>query len=95
MAATCSPSRISHPQDDREVLNAADSGVASFGLFEGETPWGPWKTIFYEDDFLDDKVKFSYFIPAPWIAGDGRAFWLAFSGWPEYDNLNLIRCRLD
>ena len=83
------------PDDDREVLNAADSRVASFGLFEAPTPWGPWKTIHYEDDFLDDKVKFSYFIPAPWVSGDGRSFWLAFSGWPEYDNFNLIRCRLE
>ena len=83
------------PGDDREVLNAADSHVGSFGLFEGETPWGPWKTVHYQDDFLDELVKFSYFIPAPWISGDGRTFWLAFSGWPEYDNFNLIRCHLE
>ena len=71
------------PDDDREVLNAADSRVASFGLFEAPTPWGPWTTVHYEDNFLDDKVKFSYFIPAPWISADGRTFWLAFSGWPS------------
>lgn len=80
--------------DDRVVLNAADSRVASLGVFEAPTPWGPWRTIHYADDFLDDKVKFSYFIPAPWISGDGLSFWLAFSGWPEYDNFNLIRARL-
>ena len=81
--------------DDRAVLNAADSRVGSFGLFESETPWGPWRTVHYQDDFLDALVKFSYFIPGPWISADGRTFWLAFSGWPEYDNFNLIRCRLN
>jgi len=80
--------------DDREVLNAADSRVASFGVFDAPTPWGPWSTIHYQDNFLDDKVKFSYFIPTPFISGDGLSFWLAFSGWPEYDNVNWIRGRL-
>ena len=82
------------PGDDREAPNAADSGVAGLGVFDAPTPWGPWTTIHYQDDFLDDKVKFSYFVPESFIAGDGLTFWLAFSGWPEYDNFNLIRCRL-
>lgn len=82
------------PDDDRVVLNAADSRVASLGVFDAPTPWGPWTTVHYEDNFLDDKVKFSYFVPASYISGDGRELWLAFSGWPEYDNFNLIHCTL-
>ena len=80
--------------DNREALAMKDSGVASFGVFDAPAPWGPWSAVHYEDNFLDDKVKFSYFIPPPFISGDGLSFWLAFSGWPEYDNVNWIRARL-
>lgn len=80
--------------DDRTVARIRDSGVASLGLFEAATPWGPWRTVYYEDTFLDEYVKFTYMIPTSYIAPDGGSFWLAWSGWPEYDNVNFIHATL-
>ncbi len=79
------------PGDNRDAVNAADSGVASLGVFDAPTPWGPWTTVYYEDDFKDGRVKFSYMIPTKYISSDGTTFWLAWSGWPEYDNVNFLR----
>ncbi|MDA0205473.1 MAG: DUF4185 domain-containing protein [Acidobacteria bacterium] len=82
------------PHDNPAATQAPESGLSSLGVFEAPTPWGPWTTVHYEDDFLDDKAKFSYFIPTPWVSADGREFWLTYSGRPEYASFNLIRCRL-
>jgi len=77
--------------DNRDHILA---DIAGLGIFEAPTPWGPWSTVFYQDDFLDGHVKFSFFIPTKFISSDGKSFWLAFSGWPEYDNVNFIKGRL-
>ncbi|QGJ68815.1 Hypothetical protein PBC10988_4780 [Planctomycetales bacterium 10988] len=82
------------PGDDRKTPLVRDSGVASFGLFDAPTPWGPWTTVHYQDNFKDGLVKFSYFIPTKLISQDGREFWLAWSGWPEYDSVRFVQGRL-
>lgn len=79
------------PRDDRDVELVRHSGVASLGVFDAPAPWGPWSTVYYEDSFLDDYVKFAYMIPTAYLQPDADAFWLGWSGWPEYDNVNFIR----
>ena len=76
--------------DDRSAGDAAHTRVASFGMFDAPTPWGPWTTVAYEDNFKDSHVKFSYFLPTKYMSQDGLGLWLAWSGWPEYDNVNFV-----
>ena len=82
------------------VGHGADAG--HLGLFEGDEPWGPWRTVDYEDrglgmtggDYLG--VQF----PSAWLSADGRTLWAVFScygkgGCGRYqDRYNLISGRL-
>jgi len=77
--------------DDRTDVLASTS---SLGIFDAPTPWGPWTTVYYQDHFLDDFVKFNYIIPTKFMSPNGQSFWLGWSGWPEYDNVNFIKGRL-
>ena len=79
------------PDDNRETIFPSEAHIASLGMFEAPNPWGPWKTVFYEDNFVDEYVKFSYFIPPKFISPDDHTFWLVWSGWPEYDNVSFIK----
>ncbi len=68
--------------------------VASIGVFDSPTPWGPWTTVCYQDDFFDDETKFNYIVPTKYISQDGLTFWLAWSGWPYYDNVTFVEATL-
>lgn len=68
---------------------ATDDRPTSFGIFESVNPWGPWHTVLYVDNLVDDKVKFSYFIPNKYV--EKNDFWLMYSGWPEYDNVSFLK----
>ena len=72
------------PEGDR-------SKTAGIGVFDAPAPWGPWTTVQYTDRFRDGLFKFTYFIPGKYADRDGKTFWLAWSGYPEYDNVNFIR----
>lgn len=54
----------------------------------------PWTTVAYHDNFKDNLVKFSYFIPTKLLGRDGKTFWLAWSGWPEYDSVSFVKGEL-
>tara|TARA_R110000764_G_scaffold145244_1_gene232979 strand:+ start:4103 stop:5164 length:1062 start_codon:yes stop_codon:yes gene_type:complete len=75
-------------EDNRDTILA---DVSSLGIFDAPNPWGPWTTVYYKDYFLDKLVKFNYIIPAKFLSYDGKSFWLGWSGWPEYDNINFIK----
>ncbi len=77
--------------DLRDSVRAPETKISSFGIFDAPTPWGPWTTVIYEENFLDDYVKFNYIIPNKYLSEDGKTFWLGWSGWPEYDNINFIK----
>jgi len=79
--------------DKRNEVRAPNTHMSSFGIFDAPTPWGPWTTVFYKEDFIDDLLKFNYIIPTKFISDDGKDFWLGWSGWPEYDNVNFIKGR--
>ncbi len=79
------------PDGDREAIEGDRSKVAGLGVFDSPTPWGPWTTVYFEDRFFDAFFKFTHFIPASYLAEDGKSLWLAWSGYPEYDNVNFVR----
>ncbi|MBT4496354.1 MAG: DUF4185 domain-containing protein [Gemmatimonadetes bacterium] len=61
----------------------------NFGMFEGETPWGPWKTVQYLNHENGDHFGaaknlemtcFYWSIPTKWISKNGREFTMVFTG---------------
>ena len=79
------------PDDNRETIFAPETHMGSLGVFEAPNPWGPWKTVFYQDNFVDEYVKFSYFIPPKFMNQTDHSFWLLWSGWPEYDQASFMK----
>lgn len=81
-------------EEEYEGRDSVTAPLSGLGVFDAPTPWGPWTTVYYQDHFLDDYQKFNYVIPAKFWGGDGTSFWMVWSGWPEYDNVNFIEGRL-
>ncbi|NND04969.1 MAG: hypothetical protein HKN87_01195 [Saprospiraceae bacterium] len=77
--------------DDRMTPFAPKSTMSGLGIFDAPYPWGPWSTIYYENKFLDDHVKFNYMIPGKFLGSEDHSFWMGWSGWPEYDNISFIQ----
>ena len=68
-------------------------------LFDAPTPWGPWTTFDYEDQFdnvdcgtncLGDRLEVSFFLMQKWFSPDGLTIWPEYSSTRPYDSLNLI-----
>jgi hypothetical protein len=83
-------------------LLAAWHGVATgqVGFFEGRTPWGPWTTVAYYENwggFNETAGEATGLnLPAKWISADGRTLWAVFSGINngaanEFDSLNVAK----
>ncbi len=72
-----------------------DFGTPSnLGIFESMTPWGPWKTVAYYEDWLgfgDNDEALVYSLPTKWISSDGKTIWLIFSSWPGSDSFNMVK----
>jgi hypothetical protein len=72
--------------------------TGQIGLFEGPTPWGPWATVDYEDDWggfnetagVGNGMQF----PTKWISGDGMTLWAIFSGTGIFDSFNVAALTL-
>ncbi len=50
-----------------------------FGVYAGPEPWGPWRTVYYTEQWDTGPGETSHF-PTKWMAADGRTTWLLFSG---------------
>jgi len=68
-------------------------------LFDAPSPWGPWTTFDYEDQFdnlgcgtscLADRVEVSFLLMQKWFSPDGLTVWAEYSSTGPYDSLNLI-----
>ena len=84
---------VSYNPGIRRFIYAKGHNKSGLGVFEGTTLWGPWKTIFY-GAFLDNNWKFTYQFPQKWMSANGLTMWMAWSGWPEYDNVNFVKVSL-
>lgn len=69
------------------------------GLFDAPSPWGPWSTFDYEEEFdnaacnancLGNRVAVSFFLVQKWFSSDGLTLWPEYSSVGAYDSLNLI-----
>ena len=50
-----------------------------FGIYEAPEPWGPWRTVFYTENWDVGPGETSSF-PTKWMSQDGRTCHLVFSG---------------
>jgi hypothetical protein len=68
-------------------------GVGSMGIFESVNPWGPWKTVFYYDDWCGQGggENLLYHIVPKWVSRPGSEVTvpLVYSGDPP-DSFNLV-----
>ena len=71
-------------------------------MFEAPQPWGPWRTVDYEDAWLRIRGG-SYLgieLPTRWMSNGGRTVWAIFSCYGRttcgryHDRLNLIQATL-
>lgn len=64
-----------HP--DKDLGDTRFAG--GFGLYEAPEPWGPWRTVFYTEQWDMGPGELASF-PAKWMSKDGRTAYLVFSG---------------
>jgi len=86
------------------VGHGADgSDGGGLGMFEGPKPWGPWRTVAYEERWLG--IPGGSFLglhfPSPWMAAGGGTLWGVFSCYSRTgacgrypDRYNLMRATL-
>jgi hypothetical protein len=71
------------------------SAKSNMGMFEAVTPWGPWKTVVYTENFgLEGSIQqtaFYYNFAQKWLSLDGKTFTLIFSGTSSNDSWNTVR----
>ncbi len=69
-------------------------------LFDAPSPWGPWTTFDYEEQFdnlncagncLGDQHAVGWSMMQKWFSADGLSLWVQYSSAGEYDSLNLIQ----
>jgi len=62
------------------------------GIFEGQEPWGPWKTVYYSRQW-DIGPGESARIPTKWISKDGTTCHIVFSG-DDFFSVREIKFKL-
>jgi hypothetical protein len=109
-AGTRRPNIIYNPGLRRYLMTVAHStvGIPSShkqGVFEAPNLWGPWRTVYYVDNFLDMRGGWylGMHFPVKWQANGGKTLWTVFSCHDNidpgscgkyHDRYNLMRARL-
>jgi hypothetical protein len=52
----------------------------SLGVFEAPEPWGPWRTVYYDDHWAGNDQVYHHKFPTKWMSPDGKTMWLLYSG---------------
>jgi hypothetical protein len=85
-----------------------DHGTGSSGvpaerqlsLFDAPSPWGPWTTFDYEEEFdnagcgtncLGDGEAVGFAMMQKWFGSDGLSMWPIYSSTGAYDSMNVIK----
>jgi len=89
---------VYNPGLGRYLMALAFNAEGGWGIFDAPEPWGPWTTAFYTDYWGLGRTH-GYRIPAKWIAADGKAFHLVFSGRTfddtVYDSFCVVAARIE
>ena len=89
----------------RFLLTSYHVGPGQLGVFDAPTPWGPWTTIQYEEqwgEMGEAGEGLSCEFPQKWMSRDGLTLWAVFSVYGEggkigvkaHDRFNLVQVRL-
>jgi hypothetical protein len=58
-------------------------GTHNLGIYESKNPWGPWKTVYWNNSFHEKWNVFGPQIVPKWISSDGKIFYLLYSNFPK------------
>jgi hypothetical protein len=92
---------VYHPATGLFLLSAGiEEKDGSWGLYESEHPWGPWRTIAYGAEMPEwtftpaekNRPAYLHTFPSKWMSADGKRMWCVFD---RGDQLNVARCRLE
>jgi len=73
--------RVSYnPVLKRYLLTTWHANDGSWGVFDAPEPWGPWTTVAYYTQWMDNNFKFGFSFPQKWLATNGLDFTMVFSG---------------
>lgn len=84
---------------DRFLAVTSHGDAGQIGIFESPTPFGPWSTIDYYENWMgmSGGIFLSMSFPAKWINTEEQTMWAVFSvhGYPQpktyHDKFNLIK----
>ena len=93
---------VFEPGRQRFLASAFHAGPGQLGLFDAPTPWGPWTTILYSENWGgmgSAGEGLSCEFPAKWLRPQGDGGWCVFSvygdggkrGIQAHDRFNLVR----
>lgn len=93
------------PAWNRFLLTCFHVGPGQLGVFDAPTPWGPWTTIAYYENWGEMGVEgenLSCGFPQKWMSADGLTLWSIFSvygdgakiGIKAHDRFNLVKATL-
>ena len=73
-----------------------DASAGQFGIFESPTPWGPWATVAYYDNWENYATTpagdfLGMHMPPTWHSASGKIRWFVYSGPGDLDAFNLIK----
>lgn len=100
------PAAVSYdPALQRFLLTCFHVGPGQLGVFDAPTPWGPWTTIAYLENWGGMGPKgegLTCGFPQKWMSADGLTLWSIFSVYGEgaktgikaHDRFNLVKATL-
>lgn len=61
---------------------ARGGGVNHFSIYEAPEPWGPWKTVYFEENAGTSNTGWGEVahIPTKWISSDGKTIHIVYAG---------------
>ena len=83
----------------RYILAAGHGHAGQIGIFEGLHPWGPWRTIAYEERWLGNTggEYLGISFPTIWQSNAGRNLWAIFSCYGcqsrYHDRFNIMQLK--
>lgn len=99
------PTVVYLPGLKRYLLTNFHTGPGQLGIFDSPSPWGPWTTVAYEDNWGGMGAEgqgLTCSFPAKWMSPDGQSLWCVFSaygpgakvGIHAHDQFNLVQATI-
>jgi hypothetical protein len=73
-------------------VSSGATHTPALGVFDAPEPWGPWSTVYYDDNFSGG-YAFHHKFPSKWMSADGQTMWLLYSGSNTGSSCNCVTLR--